>query len=236
MSEPLHRPPAQEAAASRLAPSPAMSDPRAAGAAGALRGLYAVTPDEADTARLLAATERVLAGRPALLQYRNKSADAALRRVQARALQALCRAAGVPFIVNDDLALALEIDADGAHLGRDDGPPAAARRALGAYRLLGLTCYADWTRATEGAEIGADYIAFGAMFPSVTKPGAPPAPFALITRARRELGLPVAAIGGITLANAPHVLAAGADLLAVVSDVFGAADPGVRAAAYRALF
>lgn len=201
-----------------------------------MRGLYAVTPDEADTARLLTVAEQVLAGRPALLQYRNKIADGALRRAQARALQALCRAAGVPFIVNDDLALALEIDADGAHLGRDDGSPAAARRALGAHRILGLTCYSDWSRATEGAEVGADYIAFGAMFPSVTKPNAPPAPFALITRARRELGLPVAAIGGITLANASEVRAAGADLLAVVNDVFGAVDPTARAAAYRALF
>lgn len=203
---------------------------------GRLRGLYAVTPDEPDTDRLLMLAERVLAGRPVLLQYRNKTADAALRREQARALQRLCRAVGVPFIVNDDLALALEIDADGAHLGRDDGAPAAARKALGGHRILGLTCYADWSRATEGAAVGADYIAFGAMFPSVTKPNAPPAPFAMIARARRELGLPVAAIGGITLANAGEVLAAGADLLAVVSDVFGADDPAVRAAAYRALF
>lgn len=200
----------------------------------ALRGLYAVTPDEPDTARLLTLTCRVLAGRPALLQYRNKTAECALRREQAGVLRDACREAGVPFIVNDDLELALEIDADGAHLGRADGPPAVARAALGDGRILGLTCYADWSRALEGAEVGADYIAFGAMFPSVTKPHAPPAPFALIARAKRELGLPVAAIGGITLANAPQVLAAGADLLAVVSDVFAAADPAARAAAYRA--
>ena len=204
--------------------------------ARALRGLYAVTPEEPDTGRLLARAQAVLAGRPALLQYRNKGADAGLRREQAQALRDACRVAGVPFIVNDDLALALEIDADGAHLGRDDGAPAAARKALGVRRILGLTCYADWSRATEGAAVGADYIAFGAMFPSTTKPNAPPAPFAMIARARRELGLPVAAIGGITLANAGEVLAAGADLLAVVSDVFGADDPAARAAAYRALF
>lgn len=225
MSEPQRRPLAPDAAGSGCERG-----------ARALRGLYAVTPDETDTARLIALSEQVLAGKPALLQYRNKRADGALRRAQARALHSLCRRAGVPFIVNDDLALALEIDADGAHLGRDDGPPAAARAALGAHRILGLTCYADWSRASAGAEVGADYIAFGAMFPSVTKPNAPPAPFALITRARRELGLPVAAIGGITLANAAQVLAAGADLLAVVSDLFGADDPAARAAAYRALF
>ena len=204
--------------------------------AHALRGLYAVTPDEPDTGRLLALAHAVLAGRPALLQYRNKGADAGLRREQAQALRDACRVAGVPFIVNDDLALALEIDADGAHLGREDGPPAEARAALGAQRILGLTCYADWSCATEGAAVGADYIAFGAMFPSMTKPHAPPAPFALIGRAQRELGLPVAAIGGITLERAPQVIAAGADLLAVVGDVFGATDPAARALAYGALF
>ena len=204
--------------------------------ARALRGLYAVTPEEPDTGRLLARVQAVLAGRPALLQYRNKGADAGLRREQAQALRDACRVAGVPFIVNDDLALALEIDADGAHLGREDGPPAEARAALGAQRILGLTCYADWSRATEGAAVGADYIAFGAMFPSMTKPHAPPAPFALIGRAQRELGLPVAAIGGITLERAPQVIAAGADLLAVVGDVFGATDPAARALAYGDLF
>ena len=204
--------------------------------ARALRGLYAVTPEEPDTGRLLARAQAVLAGRPALLQYRNKGADAGLRREQAQALRDACRVAGVPFIVNDDLALALEIDADGAHLGREDGPPAEARAALGAQRILGLTCYADWSRATEGAAVGADYIAFGAMFPSTTKPHAPPAPFALIERAKRELGLPVAAIGGITLDNAAQVIAAGAELIAVVSDVFSAPDPAARALAYRALF
>ena len=201
-----------------------------------LRGLYAITPDETDTARLLALTERVLAGKPALLQYRNKLAGPALRRAQALALLERCRAADVPLLINDDLALALEIGADGAHLGRDDGEPAAARRALGASRILGVTCYADWARASAAAEAGVNYLAFGAIFPSATKPHAPSAPLALISRARRELKLPVAAIGGITLANAAQVLAAGADLLAVVSDVFGAEDPAARAAAYRALF
>jgi len=204
--------------------------------ARALRGLYSVTPEEPDTGRLLARAQAVLAGRPALLQYRNKGADAGLRREQAQALRDACRVAGVPFIVNDDLALALEIDADGAHLGREDGPPAEARAALGAQRILGLTCYADWSRATEGAAVGADYIAFGAMFPSMTKPHAPPAPFALVERAKRELGLPVAAIGGITLERAPQVIAAGADLLAVITDLFDAPDIAARAAAYQRLF
>lgn len=201
-----------------------------------LRGLYLLTPDETDTARLLARVGSVLGARPALLQYRNKLADAALRRQQAEALLPMCRAAQVPLIINDDLALALEIGADGVHLGRDDGDAAAARKALGAARILGLSCYADWERAVRGAAAGASYLAFGAMFPSPTKPAAPPAPLALLTRARRELGLPVAAIGGITVDNAGALLDAGADLLAVVSDVFAAADPAARAAAWRALF
>ncbi|KAI5914735.1 thiamine phosphate synthase [Thauera sp. 2A1] len=203
---------------------------------GRLRGLYAVTPDEADTSRLLALTARVLQGRPALLQYRNKFASRALKHEQALALLALCRAAGVPLVVNDDLPLALQIGADGAHLGREDGEPAAAREALGAGRILGVTCYSEFERARQGAEAGADYVAFGAMYASPSKPQAPRAPFELLARARRELQLPVAAIGGITLDNAAPVIAAGADLLAVISDVFGADDPAARAAAYRPLF
>ncbi|ATE62359.1 thiamine phosphate synthase [Thauera sinica] len=201
-----------------------------------LRGLYAVTPDEAGTAHLLALAGRVLQGRPALLQYRNKPAGPALRREQAQALLALCRAAGVPLLINDDLPLALAIGADGVHLGRDDGDPAAARAALGAGRILGVTCYGEFDRARRGAQAGADYVAFGAMFASPSKPQAPRAPFELLTRARRELQLPVAAIGGITLDAAAPVIAAGADLLAVISDVFAAADPAARAAAYRPLF
>jgi thiamine-phosphate pyrophosphorylase len=148
-----------------------------------LRGLLAVSPDVDDEARLAAIAEQVLAGRPALLQYRNKLAAPARRRAQAAMLLGLCRAAGVPLIINDDLGLALELGADGVHLGRDDGEPAAARRALGAGRILGVTCYADWERARAGAEAGVDYLAFGAMFPSSTKPAAPPAPLALLGRA-----------------------------------------------------
>ena len=201
-----------------------------------LPGLYLVTPDWPDTAALLAAVSAVLPSRPALVQYRNKLADAALKREQAGRLLAACRAAGVPLVINDDLALAIEIGADGAHLGRDDGDPAAARRALGAGRILGVSCYDEWSRAVAGAAAGVDYVAFGAMFPSPTKPAAVLAPLELLGRARHELGLPVVAIGGITLDNARLLVAAGADLLAVISDVFSAPDPAARAAAYVGLF
>ena len=200
------------------------------------RGLYLVTPDWTDTGRLVAMLPVLLATRPALLQYRNKLADAALRRVQVAGLLPLCRAAGVPLVINDDLALALECGADGVHLGRDDGDLAAARAALGPHRLLGVSCYAEWPRAEAAAAAGADYLAFGAMFPSSTKPSAPPAPLALLGRAKAAFGRPVAAIGGITVDNAPLLRAAGADLLAVISDVFSAPDPAARAAAYGRLF
>lgn len=202
----------------------------------ALRGLYLITPDTADSAALLAGVRSALAGRPALLQYRSKHADGGLRREQAAAIAALCREAGVPFIVNDSLELALAVAADGVHLGRDDGDLRAARAALGPERILGVTCYNDWARAEEGAAAGADYVAFGAVFASPTKPAAVHAPLDLLTRARRELKLPVAAIGGITLDNAPLAITAGADLLAVISDVFDDPDPRGRAAAYRAAF
>lgn len=201
-----------------------------------LRGLYLVTPDTADSAWLLARTEAALAGRPVLLQYRSKQPDAALRQAQGRAVGELCRRAGVPFVVNDSLELALALEAEGVHLGRDDGDPAAARRLLGPGRILGVTCYNEWTRGEAGAAAGADYVAFGAAFPSPTKPAAVHAPLELFVRAKRELDVPVAAIGGITLDNAPALVAAGVDLLAVISDVFDAPDPGARAAAYRALF
>ena len=200
-----------------------------------LEGLYALTPDGADTDGLLARLEQALAGGVRLVQYRNKEADAALKRSQAGALLALCRRYGARLIINDDWRLALEIDADGAHLGRDDGDPAQARAALGG-KLLGISCYAELERARWAARLGADYAAFGAVFPSATKPQAVRAPLELLGRARRELGLPVAAIGGITLENAPLVVAAGASMLAVISDLFAAPDIRARARAYGRLF
>ncbi|WP_374500280.1 thiamine phosphate synthase [Zoogloea sp.] len=201
-----------------------------------LRGLYLVTPELADTDALLGAVACVLSARPAIVQYRSKLVDPVLRREQASRLLALCRQARIPLVINDDLALALEIGADGAHLGRDDGDLAGARKALGPARILGASCYGEWARAEAAVAAGVDYVAFGAMFPSSTKPQAPLAPLEMLTRAKAEFGLPVAAIGGITLDNAPLLIAAGADLPAVISDVFSAPDPAARAAAYAGLF
>lgn len=202
----------------------------------ALRGLYAITPDTADTGHLIVLVRQALQGGVRLVQYRNKAADPALRRLQAQALLALCRDLGVVLIINDDLDLALEIDADGVHLGREDGAIAAARSRLGDGRVLGVSCYDQLQRAREAAGQGADYVAFGSVFASPSKPGAIRSPLALLTAAKRELGLPVAAIGGITVDKASAVIAAGADLLAVISDLFDGLDVTDRARAYRRLF
>ncbi len=198
------------------------------------RGLYLITPDEADGERLLARTAPLLPF-ATWLQYRNKAAGAAVRARQAAALQALCATAGVPLIVNDDPALALAVGAAGVHLGEDDGDIAAARALLGAKAIIGVSCYDDAGRARAAAAAGADYLAFGAFFPSSTKPGARHARPGLL-RQTASLDLPRVAIGGITPDNAPALIAAGADLVAVISGVFDAPDPIATARAYRALF
>lgn len=195
------------------------------------RGLYLITPDEPDTARLLARVRPLLGSGVAMLQYRNKAADATLRREQAWALLGACRDAGLPLIINDDWRLAAEIGADGAHLGVDDGSLTDARAALGPDRILGASCHGDLARAERAAAAGASYLAFGAFFDSATKPLARRVDPSLLRTACR-FGLPVVAIGGITPDNAGSVIAAGADLVAVIGAVFAAPDP---AAATRAL-
>lgn len=189
------------------------------------RRLYAVTPDETDTARLLARCEAALRGGVTLLQYRNKLAAPELALAQAQALRGLCRQYGADFIINDHLPLALAVDADGLHLGADDGDLAAARAALGPTRWLGASCYNRLELARAAVEAGANYVAFGAVFTSGTKPAAVHAPLALITQARQQLTCPICVIGGITPDNAAQAFAAGADWLAVIGGLFGAADP-----------
>jgi thiamine-phosphate pyrophosphorylase len=198
------------------------------------RGLYLLTPDERDTARLLARVAPLLPF-ATWLQYRNKAAGEALRKAQASALQALCAQAGVPLVVNDDPALAVRIGAAGAHLGEDDGAIAQARALLGPGAIIGASCYDDPARAAAAAAAGASYLAFGALFPSGTKPGARRATPAQL-RAARVHGLTLVAIGGITPDNAPEAVAAGADLLAVIGGVFDAPDPVAAARTIHALF
>ncbi len=201
-----------------------------------LRGLYAITPQSLPTAPLLAKARAALEGGARVLQYRAKDTPAALRLSQARALYELCRAHAALFVVNDDVALAGEIEAEAIHLGRDDAPLCAARARLGAGVLIGVSCYNDYARAQQACGEGADYVAFGSFFPSPTKPQAVRAHVGLIERAKRELGLPVVAIGGITLDNALPLIRAGADCVAVVSALFEVDDVRSAAADFAALF
>jgi len=197
-----------------------------------MRGLYAITPDLADTAALLAKVEQALKAGVALLQYRNKIISKDKRLLQARELAPLARGYGVPLIVNDDVEIALSVGANGVHLGKDDGDLAGARAKLSG-KILGASCYADLDSAKAAIRAGANYVAFGSVFPSPTKPDAVRAPLSLF---QSNLGVPLCAIGGITLRNAPQLIAAGADLLAVISDLFEAPDIAQRAAEYRKLF
>lgn len=198
-----------------------------------LRGLYAITPEGLARAATMAhVVAAVSSGALCALQFRHKQADAAQRRAQARELQELCRRHGVPLIVNDDLALALEIGADGLHLGREDGDLVGARAQLPG-RLLGASCYDQPELARRAVAAGADYVAFGSVFPSATKPAAVRAPLSLFSL---PLGVPKVAIGGITLANAREVVAAGADCVAVITDLFEAPDVARRARDFAQLF
>lgn len=196
-----------------------------------LRGLYAITPELADSATLLRSVAQALEGGISMLQYRRKG----MQNVdEAKALARMCRERAVPFVVNDNIALALDCGADGVHLGSADGELAAARAKLGG-RFLGASCYDSLSAARAAVAAGADYVAFGSVFPSSTKPAAVRAPLTLFGEAR-SLGVPLVAIGGITLQNAPQLLAAGADCLAVISDLFDAPDVAARARAYGMLF
>lgn len=201
-----------------------------------IRGLYAVTPDLADTALLVEQVRAALQGGAAMLQYRNKPAPAALRQEQAAALLALCRGFGVPLIINDHPGLCRELDADGVHLGSADGAIAAARAMLGADKIIGASCYDRLELAALARAQGADYVAFGSCFASATKPAAVHAPLFLFAQAGREIGLPTVAIGGIMTENACMVVEAGADAIAVVSGLFGASDIQGTARALAALF
>lgn len=201
-----------------------------------LSGLYAITPEGLDTPRLLHAAEQALAGGARILQYRDKSSNATLRLEQASHLAALCRQHRATFIINDDLALAKAVRADGVHLGKDDQHLADARAELGAVTLIGISCYNDLSLGRAAARQGADYLAFGTFFPSGTKPLAVRAQPSLITQAKAEFGLPVVAIGGITPDNAAPLVAAGADMLAVIQSIFNQADILSAAARFRVFF
>ncbi|MDP2879976.1 MAG: thiamine phosphate synthase [Azonexus sp.] len=201
-----------------------------------LRGLYAITPEHADGARLLSEVEAALAGGCRIVQYRDKTSAMPERVARARALRELTRRHDAKLLINDDLALTFLVEADGVHLGKDDGNLMAARAMLGPNRILGASCYADLAAARTAEAAGVDYVAFGAVYPSPTKPNAPLAGCDLFFAPNFRLTVATCAIGGITLENARPLIAAGADLLAVITDLFSAPDITARATAYQRLF
>jgi thiamine-phosphate pyrophosphorylase len=201
-----------------------------------ISGLYAITPDELNTAELLRKVRLALLGGARVVQYRNKIAAAALRREQAEALRELTREFAVPLIINDDALLAQQVAADGVHLGGADGSVAEARALLGSGRLIGVSCYNRLALAHEAVRLGADYVAFGSFFASTVKPDAVAATPDLLRQARRELAVPLVAIGGIDAQNGAQLLEAGANALAVISAVFAAPDVEGAAREFSNLF
>lgn len=202
----------------------------------AVRGLYAVTPDEPRTDVLVARVTAAFSGGARILQYRNKTASPELRREQAAALKRACDAHGALLIINDHADLAREVDAAGVHIGAGDGDIAAARKTVGKTKLIGVSCYKRLELARDAQTQGADYVAFGSFFLSTVKPGPVRAPIDLLREAKAALGVPVVAIGGITIDNAPALIDAGADAVAVISALFGAGDVADAARRFTALF
>lgn len=202
-----------------------------------LRGLYAIsdevlTPD----ALLIQKAEAVLRGGAKLFQLRHKSAgDAALLPI-ARELKKLCDRYGALLIINDRAELAKKSGAHGLHIGREDGALEAAREYLGAKTLIGVSCYGDLNRAETMQKAGADYVAFGSFFASPTKPAAAVVEAGVLNEAKKRLHIPLCAIGGITIDTAPVLIAAGADMTAVISDLWRAPDITQQAKCYTQLF
>ncbi len=201
-----------------------------------MKGLYLVTPDWDDTDQLLAVSERALQGGATLLQYRHKTASDAQRREQAQALLALCRKMNLPLIINDHIELCEAIDADGIHVGGTDASVADVRARVGAGKIVGASCYGDLQLARDAAAAGASYVAFGGFYPSRVKKYAVTTPADIVTRATRELTVPVCVIGGMTAENSQPLVALGAHMVAAISSVYAADDPRAAANAFTELF
>jgi len=202
-----------------------------------MRGLYAITDNiliKKD--KFIATVEQALQGGAAVIQYRDKNTPFDDKVLQALELSALCRQYHVPLIINDDVKLAKQIDADGVHLGKDDGTIATAREFLGKHSIIGVSCYNQLDLAQQAVQAGANYIAFGRFFPSHTKPNAVLASPDLLIAARQLFSCPIVAIGGITPENAEPLVAAGADCLAVIHGIFGQTQVRVAAQNYAQLY
>lgn len=186
-----------------------------------LAGLYAITDSRlTPAATLMTSVEAAIRGGAVMVQYREKLAPKPERLAQARNLQSICAAAGVPLLINDDVELAKQVGAAGVHLGQTDGSAAQARQLLGDNAIIGITCHADLSLAQIATNEGADYLAFGRFFTSSTKPEASTAATDILAQAKC-FNRPITAIGGITTENGEQLIRAGADLLAVVGGLFG---------------
>ena len=201
-----------------------------------INGLYAITPETGDTAQLLRDVEAALRGGASMLQYRAKNLAPNLKANQAQALQSLCKQYRVPLIINDDTTLAASLSASGVHLGSQDMPIGEAHQSLFSGMLVGVSCYDQLDLAVEAEKNGADYVAFGSFFQSTTKPKAVRPSLDLLRQAKREISCPIVAIGGITLENAPLLIEAGADAVAVISALFDSPEIEVTATRFAALF
>jgi thiamine-phosphate pyrophosphorylase len=201
-----------------------------------MQGLYLVTPNWDDTDKLLEYTGAALHAGAAMLQYRHKDASAALRREQGAALLALCRRYGRPMLVNDHLDLCLTLDADGIHVGGTDISVREARAVLGPGKIVGASCYGDLDLARAAERDGASYAAFGGFYPSPVKRYSFVTAPEILDAARREVALPLVVIGGMTAANAAPLVARGAHMVAAITSVYQADDPGAAVRAFDALF
>lgn len=201
-----------------------------------MKGLYLVTPDWDDTQKLLEVSEAGLRGGAALLQYRHKTADMALRKEQAAQLQALCRQYGRPFIINDFIDLCVELDADGIHVGGTDMAVADVRAAVGPSKIVGASCYGSLQLAHDAHRAGASYVAFGGFYPSRVKKYEVTTPLDIVAHAKQKIPLPNVVIGGMTHENAAPLVKHGADMVAAISSVYMAQDPEAAARAFVNLF
>lgn len=201
-----------------------------------MRGLYLVTPNWDDTDKLLDVTEQALDAGVALLQYRHKNADAALRQEQAAALLALCRKYGCRFVINDFVELCQSLDADGVHVGGTDASVAQVRAALGPDKIVGASCYGDMALARAAAAQGASYVAFGGFYPSLVKQYPVTTAPDIVLQAKAEIALPCVVIGGMTPANAAPLAARGADMVAAITSVYLAPDVAAAVREFHDLF
>ena len=201
-----------------------------------MQGLYLVTPNWDDTGKLLEYTDAALQAGAALVQYRHKDADAALRREQGAALLALCRRYSRPLVINDHLDLCMALGADGVHVGGTDASVAEARAALGPNKIVGASCYGDLELARAAERAGATYAAFGGFYPSTVKRYSFVTAPEILEQARAALALPLVVIGGMTPANAAPLVARGAHMVAAITSIYQAADPGAAVRQFDALF